>query len=317
MPQDNKQTIGENKPTDESKAVLDSMVDDVLGSPTEEKTKKLAKKVEEVEEEEEAPKEGLEEKNEDDETPEDEPKDKEEEIDEVIPASKAKKIQEKMQKRIDDLTRKLSEKEEAAQKKGATQEDKLEGLSIKQLNELKENVDESILDLKVSAKVDGVDVSEKLNEYRELKRNIDSTVKNAPNKFRSKQIDNLNSVIDDVKEIDADVVSHKGKLWETATTIFSKMPSLARSETGMAEAMAMAAEYILSNNSVSSGREKFKTLNQTVTKLKQKTSLESKNKSVDSSSESFKKLRSRAINGTLDDKVDFVASLIPEDFLTN
>lgn len=312
--------VGETSPTDKSKEVLDNLVGDVLGTPAPQPDSKETLDQEPEQGLEEEQQEGLEDEQSEesdqlDESDEADQDDQSEEDEDVVPASKHKKVLEKMQKRIDKL---VAERESARikeQETAKTPEQKLASLSVEELSELRENVDESIMDAKVSAKVDGTDVSERLSELKALKKSIDQTVKDLPKRFQAKQLDHLNKMAETVKEIDPGVVEQKGELWNTAVRVYQRMPSLQRSETGQAEALAIAAEYYLEQKSFQGSREKANTLSRRVNKLKAKTALDSKNRVANQADTSQRKLRDKALKGTYDDKLAFVKTLVPDEFI--
>lgn len=306
--------IGENTPTEKSKMDLTSLVDEVVGEPA----PSTETEVKVTDADPTAPEEGLE--AEISETPEStaEPEgDKEatSEDDDVIPKSKYEKVRQKMQERIDSLTAKLKDRDsEANQPK--TQEEKLEILSAHELNELRENIDDALLDAKVSAKVDGSDQTKRIEELRLLRRNVEKTARTAPERFMKAQVKHLEQMVAEVKDIDPAIVERKGDLWKTAANIYQRMPSLHRTETGQAEALAIATEYFLEKKQMDSGRARTSDLQQKVSFLKKKTALDSKTLSVDQAIQSGKKLRDKAKHGSYYDKLDFVKTLVPDDFLS-
>lgn len=332
MEKGNKSDIGETSPTDKTLGNLDSMVDDVIPNHVhsslnkeevgldEEKKEELKDESEETEDTEDTQddKEGDSEDDADsgDESGDDsDSEDDSVEDEDVVPKSKLKKIQDKMQKRIDSLVAEREAEKLKTQSEAKTQTQKLEQLSVQELNELRDNVDESIMDAKVEAKVDGTDVSAKLAELKELKRNIESTSKNLPQVFAKKQATHLSKMIETVKEIDPNVAEQRGDLWEVAKNIYGRMPSLQSSETGQAEALAMATEYYVERKSIEGGRDKVKSLSKKVSNLKKKTALDSNARKGNQQQVSSKKLRDKAVRGDYYDKLSFVGSLVPDDYL--
>lgn len=320
--------IGANAPTENSKLNIDKLVDNVLDAPV---TKENSARVkgeprnepeqstdalqDELTSTEEDSDETSTEETSDESATEDDDDSSATDDEDVIPASKHRKTLEKMQKRIDAIVaenKALRAKQESA----TTQESKLEALSDKELMELRDNVDEAIMDAKVSAKVDGTDMTAKINELKSLKKSIDSTVKNAPQRFQEKQMNNLRSMMDEVKDIDPEIVNMKGELWNTLKNVYQRTPSLHSSETGPAEALALATEYYLEKRSQNSGREKASTLSKKVATLKRKTTLDSKTINANQADISSKKLRDKAIRGTYWDKLEYVSkTLVPDEFL--
>lgn len=327
--------VGESSPTEKTIGNLDNLVDDVIPDHVH---SSLNESEEGLEADQKPVKKKKEEEDDSDDQPESDSKDSEESDaeddasdsdesgddsdsendeldDEVVPASKYKKALDKMQKRIDSLVAEREEAKLREQSEAKTQVQRLEQLSVTELNELRENVEESIMDAKVEARVDGVDVSAKLAEYKELKKNIEATAKKLPQLFAKKQAVQLSKMVETVKDIDPNVVNQRGDLWETAKRIYGRMPSLQQSETGQAEALAMAAEYYVEKKSIEGGREKVSTLSKKVSNLKKKTALDSNARKGNQQQLTSKKLRDKAVNGTYYDKLDFVGSLIPEDFI--
>lgn len=311
MTKGNASNVGEESATDETKNTVDSLVDDVLGS----------KKAPE-------PNDGLEEKDESDGEPEslegeesDEAQDKgssedeSEDEEEVIPKSKHNKVLEKQQRRIDELTNKIRQFEAKADKKPETQLEKLEALSQDDLEELMDNTTDAIAEAKYQAKVEGVDVSRKLEELQSLRRSVRQTIKDAPTRFGRKQTEVLDTVIAEVKEIDPLVTSRKGDLWNMALRIYQSSPSLQKTITGQGEAMRLAAEHILAVRQSAQGLEKNSDLSRKVNRLKQKTTLDGNVRKGNEVAIQNRKIRDKAINGTLTDKMNFVKTLIPDDFL--
>lgn len=306
--------VGESSPTDETKKHIDSLVDDALGSKKapESADTGLSEKEEESDEPE-----GLEgaegDAPETDGEAEDDSESKDE--DEVVPQSKHKKALEKQQRRIDELTNKIRQYEAKEQKKPETQQEKLEALSTSDLEELLDNTTDAIAEAKYAAKVEGVDVSKKLNELQSLRRAVRETIKDAPNRVNRKQTEILESVIAEVKDLDPEVTQRKGKLWSLAARIFTSTPSLQKTVTGQGEAMRLAAEHLLSMQQSSQGLEKVSDLSKKVNRLKQKTNLDGNVRRGNEQVIQQRKIKERAINGTYDDKHAFIKSLIPDDFL--
>ena len=305
--------VGEGSPTDETKKAIDSLVDNALGSQKapEQDTKNLSEQEDESDESQET--EGEEgESLECDGESEDESKEEEE----VVPQSKHKKALEKQQRRIDELTNKIRQYEAKEQKKPETQQEKLEALSQSDLEELLDNTTDAIAEAKYAAKVEGVDVSKKLEDLQALRRSVRQTIKDSPNRFVNKQTAVLESVISEVKDLDPEVVEKKGKLWQLAGRIYSSSPSLQKTVTGQGEAMRLAAEHLLMIQQSSQGLEKVSDLSKKVNKLKQKTTLDGNVRRGNEQNIQNRKIRDRAVNGTYDDKMAFVKTLIPDDFLS-
>lgn len=319
--------VGANGPTEQTKQDIGNMVDDVLGltppdsdkekaEETTNDSKRTADETKSLDPDKESD-DSEDESGEEDESEGGEVKAEETEAEdeEVVPKSKHQKALEKQQARIDELTNKLKQMEDTNEKASDSQEAKLERLSNDELAELKDNADEAIMDAKVDAKVNGTDTSARIAELKALKRSIDKTIQEAPQRFQKKQIENLNKIIKDVAEIDPLVTQKKGDLFAIASRIYANSPSLQRSVTGQAEAMVFAAQHYQSMKSSESGKAKVSTLSQKVNSLKKKTSLEGNSRKVSASDESSKKVRSKALRGTYDDKLDFIKTLVPDEYL--
>lgn len=313
--------VGEERPTQKSIKDVDDIVDNVLGSPTAPKSTLPKEPEEDLGD---APEEeGLEKEpeNEEDleqpkETPKKDGEDTDEESEDVVPLSKHKKILEKLQRRIDQKTAEVESLKTAESQKTRTPEEKLQGLSTQELNELRENVQDAIIDAKVTAKTEGTDMSDRLTELRNLNRSIEENIKSAPSRFAQKQLSHLEDMTETVKDLDPQIVDRKGELWETAKRVYQRMPSLQRSETGQAEALAIAAEYYVEKKSFESGRERTSTLQRKVSTLQKKTSLDGKRHNADSEQVSRRALKDKAIRGTYDDKLAYVRNtLVPDEFL--
>lgn len=318
MPKGKNSEVGETQPTENSKKDIDDLVSDVLGAPEDAPNLEKQEEVTEDTTDQDTAEETTQDSEESEEASEDSEEESEEtseEDEDVVPASKHQKALEKMQKRIDALTQKLKANEAKEQSQAKTQDEKLAQLSVSELNELRENAEEAIIDAKVSAKTDGTDVAARVNELKELRRAIDRTITEAPKRFQSKQISHLNEMLQEVKEIDPSVVEMKGELWETAKRVYSRMPSLHTSETGQAEALAIATEYFLERQTAKAGREQTSNLSKKVANLKRKTSLEGKTRVANSEQVSHKKIRDKAVKGDYFDKLNFVKTLVPDEFL--
>lgn len=313
--------IGESGATDETRSKIDSLVDEVVGgsaqTPLEDNQDGLKTKDKPEDEiEEESGETETEEEVSSDDSDESKDSDEDEHSDEdVMPASKVKKMQEKMQKRIDALTAEREAFREQAESQAKTQEQKLELLSTKELQELSENVDDAIMDAKVAQKVDGEDMTKRITELKELKRAIKHNITEAPKKFAKRQLEHFQKMAETVKEIDPEVMSNKGELFGIAQRIYQRSVSLQRSETGQAEALAMAAEYYLDRKSLENGRSHNKDLSKKVSELKRKTALDGKTRTANADQVSQRKIRDKAVKGDYYDKLNFVQSLIPDDFL--
>lgn len=314
-----KQTeVGEEKPTQKSMKDVEDLVDDVLDSPSAPKST-LPKEPEKEDLTEAKEEDGLEEKGEESSEEEEPKKDDEETEDDkedVVPISKHKKILEKLQRRIDQKTAEVESLKASESQKARTPEQKLQGLSTQELNELRENVQDAIIDAKVAAKTEGTDMSARLTELRNLNRSIEESIKSAPARFAQKQLTHLDDMAETVKDLDPQIVNRKGELWETAKRVYQRMPSLQRSETGQAEALAIAAEYYVERKSFESGKERTSTLKREVSTLKKRTSLDGKRHNADSDQVSRRAMKEKAIRGTYDDKLAFIKNtLVPDEFL--
>ena len=305
--------MGESSPTDETKQTIDSLVDDVLESK---KAPEQADKGLESEPESELEQEDAEEQESDAPEAEGDSKDSGDEAEEeVVPKSKHHKALEKQQRRIDELTNKIRQMEAKEHKKPETQQERLEALSLNDLEDLLDNTTDAIAEAKYAAKAEGVDVSKKVEELQALRRNIRQTVKDAPNRFSRKQTEVLDTVIAEVKELDPAVENRKGDLWSLALKIYQSSPSLQRTITGQGEAMRLAAEHLLSIRQSAQGLEKNSELTRKVNKLKQKTNLDGNVRKGNEQVIQQKKVKDKAVNGTYDDKLAFVKTLIPDDFI--
>lgn len=316
--------VGETKPTENTEKTMDALVDDVLGSPDAGLDKKEDGLNEEVEKAEEQASEDIENQAEEPETEQGEADGEEADPenaadpqdDDVVPASKHKKVLDKMQKRIDQLVAERESIKAKEQASAKTQDEKLAHLTIQELGQLRDNVEDSILDAKVAAKVEGTDTAARVNELKELKDSIDQAVKAAPQRFAQKQMTYLTDMAESVKEIDPEVVNQQGELWETAKAVYQSMPSLQRSETGQAEALALAAQYYVEKKDLQGGREKASTLSRQVTNMKRKTSLDRKVSTANADKIAASKLKDKAKNGTYYDKLAFIHdTLVPDEFL--
>lgn len=306
--------VGENSPTDETNKTIDALVDEALGTS---KAPEQADKGLEDKEDDASESENLE-SSEGDEVEGDvdsEDSDASEEEEEVVPRSKHQKALEKQQRRIDELTNKIRQFEAKEQKKPETQAEKLEALGQNDLEELLDNTTDAIAEAKYQAKADGTDVSKKLEELQSLRRNIRQTMKDAPNRFVNKQTAVLDSVIAEVKDLDPSVTDRKGELWNTALRIYQSSPSLQKTVTGQGEAMRLAAEHFLSLRQSAQGLEKNSELTKKVNRLKQKTTLDGNVRKGNEQALQQRKVKDKAIGGTYDDKLAFVKTLVPDEFI--
>jgi hypothetical protein len=319
-----KSDIGETVPTDKTKESFNSFVDDVInehelpegGSAQDDGIstlglKKSGPKELNIESDDDGNVSVTDGEEAEEEAPEEEETQGEaenEEEEEVVPKSELEKTKEAMQKRIDSLTAKLKTIQEAAPKEPQSQEEKLERLSPDELKVLIEQTedarDEALLEQN----------KDKLQQLRKLHRNAVKALQEAPHRTYNRQVENLKPILESVADLDPNVKQGKGELWNLASAIYQRYSSLQRSETGMAEAMVLAAERFQEIKLSASGKQKLVKASQQVQALKKKTALEGKSRIQTTNKESKEKLRNRAVNGTYYDKLDFVASLIPENF---
>jgi len=311
-----KSEVGAEGPTEASKKVVDSIVDDVLGLPESNNKKKEEKKEKESADDKPDLTEADEQADtaeEDGEQPESEGEDEgepaegesEEKTDEdLIPKSK-------VQERIDSLTAKIktlqSENAKLSNKPPQTQEEKLEKLSIQDLKSLKRQT-------KLAQRAEKDD--SRYVQLVDLEEKVDEMITNYPARFQQKQLSNLNSILPEVAKVDPLVLQGKGDLWNTAASIYQRSQALQSSEMGQVEAMMLAAEHIALKKSTDSGRQKVADLNQQVTTLKKKTSLEGKTRVSTERSNNIAKLREKARTGDIVDKENFFReALVPDEFL--
>jgi hypothetical protein len=329
MPKGKQSEVGETQPTEKSTQELENLVSNVLDAPAPPPKSTLTKEEKGLEQEEESQDaENQEEKSEsgeagsEEQPAEESSEEKQEDSEDVVPLSKHQKALDSMQRRIDKLTAEIKQSDLKAQSKASTQEEKLMNLTGPELDELQESTTEAIED--VSADIrdarrndpDNVQALEKrLGELRDLRRNAKKASKDAPRRFQMKQIEHLNEMVQEVKEIDPEVTNLRGDLWEVATRIYKRMPSLQSSVTGQAEALAAAAEYYVEQQSAQGSREKASALSQKVANLKRKTALEGKNRVATAEKVSSKKLRDVAKSGNYYDKLSYIKTLVPDEFL--
>lgn len=302
--------VGEHGPKEASKKVVDSIVDDVLGLPESNINKKEEKKEtpdvkQDLKDVKELPETEAEAEGEESE-PEDKGEGSETETEEedLIPKSK-------VQERIDSLTAKIkslqAENAKLSQKTPQTQDEKLEKLSIQDLKTLKRQT-------KLAQRSEQDD--SKYVQLVDLEEKVDEMISNYPQRFQQRQLANLQSVLPELAKVDPEVTKGRGELWNTAASIYQRSQSLQASEMGQVEAMMLAAEHIALRKSTDSGSKKVADLNQQVTTLKKKTSLEGRTRVATDNSNHIAKLREKARTGDIWDKENFFReALVPDEFL--
>lgn len=300
-----KSEVGEDGPKDASKKAVDSIVDDVLGLP-ESNIKKEENKEKDAEEtsKPDLQEEPEEEVSESEPESEDEGESSEAEDEDLIPKSK-------VQPRIDSLTatiKKLqAENARLAQKAPQTQEEKLEKLSIQDLKALKRQT-------KLAQRAESDEA--RFTQLVDLEEKVEEMITNYPSRFSQRQLSNLQSVLPELSKVDPEVLKGKGDLWNTAASIYQRSQALQGSEMGQVEAMMLAAEHLALRKSTDSGRKKVADLNQQVTSLKKKTSLEGKTRVSNENATNLTKLREKARTGDILDKENyFREALVPDEFL--
>lgn len=331
LTQSKRSPVGETSALDESKKVVDSIVDDMVkdvnlpeshnkrekgaldepaqlgevGSP-----KPLNIKTEDdgnisVEDQE---AEGTDESGEDKgEGRETEDKVEADEDEKLIPQSKVNGRFAEKDAKIKSLEFEVQRLTKQVQKSPTTREEKLASMNPDSLKELRIQTR--------MAQISATDEN-KLREYVELEEDIIESMKTYTQRFVSKQNSALQSILPEFANIDPEVIQFKGKLWSIADDIFQQTKSLHSSEIGKVEALMLAVKHFEIQRSQAESKEKASTLNRQVNQLKNKTSLEGKTRVAQEQGVNLNKLRETARNGSILDKEKFFReALVPEEFL--
>lgn len=229
-----------------------------------------------------------------------EEKEETDEEEEVVPKSKfEKRLNSEVSKRK-ILEAKLEELEiKAKQNSTGSQRDRLENMSETELKQLR-------ADARAEYKRTEDPAREK--QLDDLLEEIDEVRHTAPQRFEKKQVKAYNSkvgeIISDNPEIDFDKSGSDIKA--IAVKIYQKYPDLQKLERGQATALEMAFEHWQQTQKVSNGKSKEKEQKQQLTKLKQKTSLDSGSIKGQSNSASKQKAFEAAKKGGLTEKTKYV-----------
>lgn len=271
--------------------IQDAILQD-LGLSPDADTKKVVKKSIQEEEQEES----LDSEVNEDESLEDDSIEQEEDMEEVVPKSK-------VQKRIDELTAKNKHMEQKLRELEALKEEpkdditkQLEAMSPLELKAAKMEV------RKAQIRAQGDDA--KLNELLELEDKIVSVMENAPKTFLNNQIDiGKKAYIEVASQFEESQVKN---ILAAAKEIYDSEPLFQKDINGQAAAIKLAAKHFKAINSAPGDRTKESELKRQVNSLKRKTTLDTKTGQVNSDKVKLDAMRTKAIGGTYQNKVDLV-----------
>ncbi len=221
--------------------------------------------------------------------------DSQDDNEEVIPKSK-------VQARFDQLTATIKRLEQrVAEKETAAPVDDIQ----RQLDDMNEDTLEDTLTQVRVAKEKARDDDAKLLELVKLERRIEKTIVQAPQKFISNQVSELNKVAERLSSSGDINNSNSQKILEIAKGIYDKYPKMQKAIDGQAMALELAVEHYKEMSKSSLVKTDTQNLKGQLNNLKKKTTLDTKNVKSGGDKINLDKLRSNALNGTMKDKERF------------
>jgi len=246
------------------------------------------------------------------ETKSEETETEEKEDEDLVPKSK-------VQKRIDELTRKSKQLEAELERLRSEREAKVEKQDddISKLEKMSENELHS-LKKKVALAIRREQDDTKAEQLLELEEKINRTIESAPQRFQRQQVERFQSAVN------ASEFAHDEKaakiLFDSANQIYSQVPELQKSVDGQARAWQLAEKYYREMSKLSVGKSEVNELKQKVNSMKKKVSLDTAVQKGNASLGEEAKLYNKAKSGTFDDKQSFFKkrlntdALIPDEF---
>lgn len=240
----------------------------------------------------------------------------EESDEDLIPKSK-------VQKRFDQLTRRIKELEAKTEKAEVREEPddlsrKLESLSVDQLKDLKKQVRVEL----IKAQQSGDEA--RLLQLSDLEDKVMESIQESPKRFETKQISKFNEAVKETMDDDeipgfSKNQSAQQDVFNIAKDIYSKSSSMQRSAYGQAEAWRLAVEHYKKIGKSSAGKEKVSRLVRENNTLKKKTTLDAGALRGNEQKTKLSQLKQKAIHGDAYDKENFVKEafnidqFIPDD----
>lgn len=227
----------------------------------------------------------------------------------------------KVQKRFDELTAQMkrlqAELEKSRSEKPAPPKDsdeaQLEKMSEAELKTLKRQVRvEQIKNNSDEAKV---------AQLMDLEEKIDSTIRTAPQRFASSQVENFNRAVQETADSFEGFDKVKAEIFNHAKAIYDSAPELHGSVRGQERAWRFAVDHFKALNKVSEGKSTKSELERQVNTLKKKISVDTTSKKGVQQADSDATLKRKAIHGTDADKAKFLRtrintkSLVSDDVL--
>lgn len=234
----------------------------------------------------------------------------EEEDEDLIPKSK-------VQKRIDELTSKLrrleAELEKSKVEKPQTPKDSdealLERMSESELKALAKQV--RVEQIKNHAN------EAKLAELVELEDKIHNTLRTAPDRFNSAQVQNFNRAVQETAETLEGFDKVKNEIFNYAKSIYESSPEFHSSVHGQERAWKFAVDHFKAINKVSEGKSIKSELERQVNTLKKKISVDTTSKKTVNKPTTDTQLFKKAVYGTDADKATFLKTRISDSILSD
>lgn len=224
---------------------------------------------------------------------------------EVVPKSKYERDIKKLKSRLDNVWGQLKAQNEKAMAKGTSSDDALERMSKEDLENLYDDLELGIIEGEFNGQT--LDSKGK-KELVKARRKVSDLISSADTRFEARKFKQLEKVLPHMEKVIPDIVdqirSKKGELFNTAMRLHNSSTSLQRSETGYAEAFAMAIEHVQALPSKS--QENLKSMKSRMNRLKSKMNLATPRSRGEIGKRSHDKLFDAAKEGGADEQVKWI-----------
>lgn len=232
------------------------------------------------------------------------------EDEELIPKSK-------VQKRFDELTSQLKKLQAEVER---TRSDKPDSPKDSDEAQLEKMTEAELKTLKRQVRVEQIKNSAdeaKVAQLMDLEEKIENTIRTAPARFQSSQIENFNKAVAETAETLEGFDKVKTEIFNHAKAIYDSAPELHSSPRGQERAWRFAVDHFKALNKVSEGKSSKSELERQVNTLKKKISVDTSTKKGVQQPDSDAALKRKAIYGTDADKARFLKTRINTNSLVS
>lgn len=229
-----------------------------------------------------------------------------EEDEDLIPKSK-------VQKRFDEMTRRLKQLESELEKSRAPKAEtppvdpdmqKLEAMSLDQLRQVKREAAKAIRTAQDEKVID---------ELFALEEKVDRAISTQPQRFAERQMSHLGQTVNEIRSEIEDFDKVFPTIDQYALQIYNQAPELQGTERGKARAMQLAYQHYKAVSKLSVGKSNVAELERKVNTLKKKTSLATSSTKGNTKANDDARAYKRAKLGNFDDKVAFFRGRVNTD----